>query len=156
LLPTGFRDRVKSGIAAARTKGKTLGHSHIIVDVVQIARLRTSVHRQVTIKENGIDVIFEDLTPAKKALDNARLTYQQKEIELCDLANNLNSIIITAVRGGKRRLLVGMVWHALMGNFSVSTPAYSESVRLFLTCNFTCNDSVLAIFTRTKPLFSSF
>jgi len=26
----------------------------------------------------------------------------------------------------------------------------------FFTCNFTCNDSVLAVFTRTKRAFSAF
>ena len=26
----------------------------------------------------------------------------------------------------------------------------------FFTCNFTCNDSVLAVFTRPKPIFSAF
>ena len=37
-----IRDRVKSGIAAARSKGKKLGRPRVTVDVAQIARLRES------------------------------------------------------------------------------------------------------------------
>ena len=37
-----IRDRVKSGIAAARSKGKKLGRPRVIVDIAQIARLRAS------------------------------------------------------------------------------------------------------------------
>jgi DNA invertase Pin-like site-specific DNA recombinase len=37
-----IRDRVKSGIAAARSKGKRLGRPRVIVDATQIARLRAS------------------------------------------------------------------------------------------------------------------
>jgi DNA invertase Pin-like site-specific DNA recombinase len=37
-----IRDRVKSGIAAARSKGKKLGRPRVVVDGAQIARLRAS------------------------------------------------------------------------------------------------------------------
>jgi DNA invertase Pin-like site-specific DNA recombinase len=37
-----IRDRVKSGIAAARSKGKRLGRPRVVVDVAEITRLRTS------------------------------------------------------------------------------------------------------------------
>jgi DNA invertase Pin-like site-specific DNA recombinase len=37
-----IRDRVKSGIAAARSKGKKLGHPHVNVDVAVINRFRAS------------------------------------------------------------------------------------------------------------------
>jgi DNA invertase Pin-like site-specific DNA recombinase len=37
-----IRDRVKSGIAAARSKGKTLGRPRVSVDVTRIASLRAS------------------------------------------------------------------------------------------------------------------
>jgi DNA invertase Pin-like site-specific DNA recombinase len=37
-----IRDRVKSGIAAARVKGKTLGRPRVAVDAAEIARLRAS------------------------------------------------------------------------------------------------------------------
>jgi DNA invertase Pin-like site-specific DNA recombinase len=37
-----IRDRVKSGIAAARSKGKKLGRPRVVVDTSQIARLRAS------------------------------------------------------------------------------------------------------------------
>jgi len=37
-----IRDRVKSGIAAARSKGKKLGRPRVVVDATQIARLRAS------------------------------------------------------------------------------------------------------------------
>jgi DNA invertase Pin-like site-specific DNA recombinase len=37
-----IRDRVKSGIAAARSKGKRLGRPRVTVDVAEIARLRAS------------------------------------------------------------------------------------------------------------------
>ena len=37
-----IRDRVKSGIAAARSKGKKLGRPRVVVDASEIARLRAS------------------------------------------------------------------------------------------------------------------
>jgi len=37
-----IRDRVKSGIAAARSKGKKLGRPRVVVDATQIASLRAS------------------------------------------------------------------------------------------------------------------
>ena len=37
-----IRDRVKSGIAAAKSKGKKLGRPRVVVDASQIARLRAS------------------------------------------------------------------------------------------------------------------
>jgi len=37
-----IRDRVKSGIAAARAKGKTLGRPRVVVDVARITALRAS------------------------------------------------------------------------------------------------------------------
>jgi putative DNA-invertase from lambdoid prophage Rac len=37
-----IRDRVKSGIAAARSKGKKLGRPRVVVDAAQIASLRAS------------------------------------------------------------------------------------------------------------------
>jgi hypothetical protein len=37
-----IRDRAKSGIAAARSKGKKLGRPKVVVDAAQIARLRAS------------------------------------------------------------------------------------------------------------------
>ena len=37
-----IRDRVKSGIAAARSKGKRLGRPRVVVDVAEIVRLRAS------------------------------------------------------------------------------------------------------------------
>jgi len=39
-----IRDRVKSGLAAARTKGKRLGRPPVSVDAARIARLRASGH----------------------------------------------------------------------------------------------------------------
>ena len=46
-----IRDRVKSGLAAARAKGKRLGRPRVSVDAARIARLRSSGHSWTTITE---------------------------------------------------------------------------------------------------------
>jgi hypothetical protein len=70
-----------------------------------------------------VNLIVEDPKRAKKALDDANLAYQEKEAEHYELANkpgalaqsleklagkgvNLNSIHATAVRGGKKAVVV--------------------------------------------------
>jgi len=70
-----------------------------------------------------VQLIVDDARRAKKALDAARIAYQETPAEACDLPNkpgalaqcldklaakgvNLNSIHATAVKGGKKAVLV--------------------------------------------------
>ncbi len=70
-----------------------------------------------------VELIVEDARRAKKALDDARLTYKETTAEECELPNkpgalaecldrlaakgvNLNSIHATAAKGGRKAVLV--------------------------------------------------
>jgi hypothetical protein len=70
-----------------------------------------------------VQLIVEDARRAKKALDSARVAYQETPAESCDLSNkpgaladclaklaakgvNLNSIHATAAKGGKKAVIV--------------------------------------------------
>jgi hypothetical protein len=70
-----------------------------------------------------VQLIVEDARRAKKALDSARVSYQETPAETCDLSNkpgaladclaklaakgvNLNSIHATAAKGGKKAVIV--------------------------------------------------
>src|SRR5881296_2387062 len=60
-----------------------------------------------------VQLIAEDARRAKKALDNARISYQETPAETYDLSNkpgakgvNLNSIHATAAKGGKKAVIV--------------------------------------------------
>jgi hypothetical protein len=70
-----------------------------------------------------VQLIVEDALRAKKALDSARVSYQETPAETCDLSNkpgaladclaklaakgvNLNSIHATAAKGGKKAVIV--------------------------------------------------
>jgi DNA invertase Pin-like site-specific DNA recombinase len=46
-----IRDRVRSGLAAAKSKGKRLGRPRVSVDAARIARLRAHGHSWATISE---------------------------------------------------------------------------------------------------------
>ncbi len=93
---------------------KTLGNAKVNI----LALLGTAQGTAGTVQ-----LIAEDARGAKKALDAARIAYQETPAETCDLPNkpgalaqyldklaakgvNLNSIHATAAKGGKKAVLV--------------------------------------------------
>jgi hypothetical protein len=118
------------GGAMAKTKQFTISVQNQPGTVLEI--VRTLGNAKVNIvsllataqgTSGTVQLIVEDPRRAKKALDDAKLTYQQTEAEQSELPNkpgalaqclerlatkgvNLNSIHATAVKGGKKAVVV--------------------------------------------------
>ena len=109
-----FTIAVQNQPGAVAQIARTLGNAKVII----LALLGTAQGTRGTVQ-----LIVEDVRRAKKALDEAKLTYQETEAEEYELANkpsalaqyldklaakgvNLNSIYATAPKGGKKAVVV--------------------------------------------------
>jgi len=79
-----IRDRVKSGIAAARSKGKRLGRPRINVDAARIASLRALGHSWPQIAKvmgASVGTVFKAHVASVRALETGRLSKIPAEID---------------------------------------------------------------------------